>query len=168
MSMFGPPVQYAYVVDDPHAAADHWQHQFGAGPFIVRDHIAVTDVVYRGQPSSFDHTSAYGWWGSSMIELFCQHDDQPSAVTERFAPGETGLHHVACFVDDFDEALARATASGLTVSMTARAGSTDFGFVDDIAGRGHYWELYEGSEALRGFYEHVRSLHDQAGAEHRS
>ncbi len=160
--MFGPPVQFAYVVDDPRAAAAHWEQQFGAGPFIVREHIPGTDVVHRGRPSGFDHTSAYGWWGSTMIELFCQHDDRPSAVTERFAPGETGLHHVACFVDDFDQALVRADAAGLAIAMTARAGSTAFGFIDDVAKRGHYWEIYEGADALRSFYDHVRSVHEQA------
>lgn len=96
-----------------------------------------------------------------MIELFCQHDDAPSAVRERFAAGETGLHHVACFVDDYDAALARASAAGLTVAMTARAGTTNFAFVDDVAGRGHYWELYEGTAALHGFYDHIRSLHER-------
>lgn len=98
-----------------------------------------------------------------MIELFCQHDDAPSAVRERFAENETGLHHVACFVDDYIAALEQAAAAGLTVAMTARAGTTDFAFVDDVAARGHYWELYEGTDALQGFYDHVRSLHeDQA------
>jgi catechol 2,3-dioxygenase-like lactoylglutathione lyase family enzyme len=158
--MFGPPVQIAYVVDDPHRAAARWEQSFGAGPFIVREHIPVVDVVHRGTPSSFDHTSAYGWWGSTMIELFCQHDRRPSAVSERFGPGESGLHHIACFVDDFDEALKRATAAGLDVAMTARAGNTEFAFIDDVATRGHYWELYEGSDALRAFYDHVRSLHE--------
>ena len=156
--MFGPPVQIAYVVDDPQRAADEWESR-GAGPFIVREHIPVTDVVHRGTPSAFDHTSAYGWWGSVMIELFCQHNPSPSAVTERFGPGEGGLHHVACMVDDLSSALAQATAEGLDVAMTARAGSTEFVFVDDLAASGHYWELYEGSDALRGFYAHVEELH---------
>ena len=159
--MFGPPVQLAYVVDDPHRAAHLWD-EAGAGPFVVRDHIPVTDVVHRGTPSTFDHTSAYGWWGSVMIELFCQHDDAPSAVTERFAAGEGGLHHVACIVDDLPAALERADIAGLEISMSARAGTTEFVFVDDVAGRGHYWELYEGSEPLRGFYAHVEQLHRDA------
>jgi Glyoxalase/Bleomycin resistance protein/Dioxygenase superfamily len=163
--MFGPPVQFAYVVDEPVRAAAHWEQQFGAGPFIVNEHIPVVDVVHRGVPSTFDHTSAYGWWGSTMIELFCQHDDEPSAVRERFAPGETGLHHVACFVDDYDAALQRASNAGLDIAMTARAGRTDFAFVDDVAARGHYWELYEGTEALRGFYDHVRTLHQRHKSE---
>lgn len=162
--MFGPTVQIAYVVDDPHLAAAAWERR-GAGPFVIRDHIEVTEVVHRGEPSSFDHTSAYGWWGSTMIELFCQHDDEPTAVTERFGrrgpDGRRagGLHHVACFVESFDTSIDSAARLGLEVAMTARAGSTRFAFVDDVARHGHYWEIYEGSEALRGFYDHVETLH---------
>ncbi len=156
--MFGAPVQLAYVVDDPRAAAMRWERA-GAGPFVLAEHIAVTDVVHRGRPSTFDHTSAYGWWGSTMIELLCQHDDAPSAVTERFAPGESGLHHVACFVDDLGAALRSAAALGLATAMTARAGRTEFAFVDDVDRAGHYWELYEPSDHLLAFYDDVRSRH---------
>ena len=88
--MFGPVVQIAYVVPDPEAAAREWHERHGAGPFFLRHHIPVTDVMHRGHPSSFDHTSAYGWLGGVMIELFTQHDRSPSAVTERFAEGESG------------------------------------------------------------------------------
>jgi hypothetical protein len=155
-ALFDPVVQIAYYVDDPAAAAQEWATERGAGPFFLRRHIPVTDVTHRGAASSFDHTSAYGWWGDIMVELFTQHDDAPSAVRERFASGETGLHHLACFVDEIHAALARCEAAGLTVAQTAYAGTTLFAFVDDVTRHGHYWELYEGSERLRGFYAMVR------------
>jgi hypothetical protein len=159
--IFGPPVQIAYVVNDPERAAHRWAAELGAGPFFLAEHIAVTDVVHRGRPSTFDHTSAYGWWGATMIELFTQHDDAPSAVRDRFARDVEGLHHVACFVDHLDEALARADHAGLPTAMTARAGDTRFAFVDDLVGRGHFWELYEPSEQLGAFYAMVRSAHQR-------
>ena len=159
-TMFGPVVQVAYVVDDPRLAAQRWVQRHGAGPFFVRDHIPVTDVVHRGQPSTFDHTSAYGWMpgpgGGLMIELFVQHDRSPSAVTERFATGDTGLHHLACFADSVPDSVRRAAAAGLELSMTARAGETTFVFVDDVAASGHYLELYEPTAGLVGFYDMVR------------
>ena len=155
-ALFDPVVQVAYYVTDPDEAARTWAVERGAGPFFLRPHISVTDVTYRGQVSSFDHTSAYGWWGDVMIELFTQHDDAPSAVRERYAQGETGLHHLACFVDDIHAALARVEHAGLAVAQTAMAGATLFAFVDDVERNGHYWELYEGNERLRGFYQFVR------------
>ena len=61
--VFGPTVQIAYVVTDPERAAHDWQRRHGAGPFFFREHIPVTDVMHRGVPSTFDHSSAYGWCG---------------------------------------------------------------------------------------------------------
>lgn len=159
-SLFGPVVQVAYVVDDPRLAAARWADRHGAGPFFVRDHITVTDVVHRGQPSVFDHTSAYGWMlgpgGGVMIELFVQHDRAPSAVTERFAERQTGLHHLACFADSVAGSIERAETVGLSLSQSAMAGSTRFVFIDDVADSGHYWELYEPTANLLGFYDKVR------------
>jgi catechol 2,3-dioxygenase-like lactoylglutathione lyase family enzyme len=155
--LFDPVVQVAYYVPDPAAAATAWASERGAGPFFLRPHIEVHDVTYRGTASHFDHTSAYGWWGDVMVELFTQHDDAPSAARERFAAHESGLHHLACFVDDIHAALDRCTAAGLVVAQTAYAGQTLFAFVDDVTRHGHYWELYEGNDRLRGFYSFVRS-----------
>jgi hypothetical protein len=152
----GPPVQLAYVVDDPAAAARRWAEEVGAGPFFLAPHIRVTDVVHRGRPSTFDHTSAYGWWGGLMVELLCQHDDGPSAVHDRFGPGETGLHHVAHLVPSLADALEACSAAGLAVAQSARAGDTTFVFVDALASRGHFLELYEASDRLRGFYAMVQ------------
>jgi Glyoxalase/Bleomycin resistance protein/Dioxygenase superfamily len=156
-SVFGPVVQIAYVVTDPERSASAWQHRHGAGPFFFREHIAVTDVIHRGKPSNFDHSSAYGWCGDVMIELFLQHDRSPTAVTERFEDGGTGLHHVACFVPDLDAALAGTEALGMSVATTARSGTTRFAFIDDRETSGHYWELYEPTEHLIGFYAAVRN-----------
>jgi hypothetical protein len=158
--VFGPVVQIAYVVPDPEVAAHQWHERHGAGPFFLRRHIPVDGVVHRGQPSSFDHSSAYGWLGGVMIELFTQHDRAPSAVTEHFAEGDGGLHHLACIVDDLDVALADATARGLTVATTLMAGTLPFAFVDDVAGSGHYWELYPGVPRLLDFYAMVRAAHE--------
>jgi hypothetical protein len=161
---FGPVVQLAYIVDDPADAAAQWAERFGAGPFFLAEHIAVTDVVHRGVPSAFDHTSAYGWLSGPstgmMIELFCQHDRLPSAVTEQFAEGETGLHHMAHFVDDVDEALRIGESFGWSTSMIAHAGQTVFAFIDARPTLGHYLEVYVGSPGLRGFYDMVRTAHE--------
>jgi hypothetical protein len=153
---FGPPVQLAYLVDDPESAARGWESQFGAGPFEVHHHIPVDNVSAGGRPATFDHSSAFGWWGTTMIELICIHE-APARLTAR-----PGLHHVACFVDDLDDALDAASAVGLPTALTAQAGSTTFAFVNDIAQRGHFWELYEPSERLVAFYRAVEQRHRKA------
>jgi hypothetical protein len=110
----------------------------------------------RGRPGTFDHTSAYGQWGPLMLELVEDHSVGPSPIRDVYAPGETGLHHLAFFVDLVDEALKWLLASGLELAMSARtAAGTEFHFVDARATHGHMLELYAPSERVRAFYAKV-------------
>lgn len=154
--MLGKPVQLAYAVADIHLAARQWVEQFGAGPFFIRSHIPVTDVVYRNQPATFDHSSAYGQWGDIMVELVQDHGTAPSVVRERFGPTESGLHHVAFMVDDLDAATAQCAALGFALAISARSSTTRFHFIDSVATLGHMIELYQRSERLLAFYAIVR------------
>ncbi len=152
----GPPVQVAYVVADVFEAARRWVADWGAGPFVVREHIPVVDVVYRGQPAVFDHSSAYGQWGNLMVELVQDHGTGPSAVRDMYAPHESGLHHLAFFVDDIDATTARLVAAGYPLAMSATSvGGVRFHFIDAIASHGHMLELYEPTDHLRAFYARV-------------
>lgn len=152
----GPPVQLAYVVDDVWPAAAEFSARFGAGPFFVNEHIPCTDVVHRGRPATFDHSSAYGQWGTVMVELVMQHDDEPSAIRDVFARGETGLHHLAYFVDDLADTARRLEAQGYPQAQIATAGGgTRFAFHDAVATLGHMFELYEPNDRLLGFYAMV-------------
>ncbi|HSN72231.1 MAG TPA: hypothetical protein VLT59_12020 [Steroidobacteraceae bacterium] len=83
----GGPVQLAYCVDDPAAAAAEAAERFGWGPFFLLEHIALEWSRYRGQPAPFDHTSAYGQAGEVMIEFITQHNHAPSAVRDQYARG---------------------------------------------------------------------------------
>ncbi len=157
MFKLGPPVQIAYAVNDAHQAADQWAKDFGAGPFFIAEHIPVTNVIHRGKPGVFDHTSAYGQWGNIMVELVQDHGDGPSAIRDLYAPGETGLHHVAYFVDDLDTATTELAERGFPLAMSAQArGTTRFHFIDAVSQMGHFLELYEPSSALQSFYQKVR------------
>jgi hypothetical protein len=157
-ALLGAPVQIAYVVPDIAAAARQWAEQFGAGPFLLNRHIAVADVVHRGQPGAFDHSSAYGQWGDLMVELVHDHGTGPSVVRERFALHESGLHHMAYMVDHLDSAVEALAAAGYPVAMSAATASgTRFVFVDAVASHGHYFELYQRSERLAAFYDLVRN-----------
>ena len=153
----GPPVQLAWVVADVDVAAADFAERYGAGPFVVARHIEVVDVVHRGVPGRFDHSSAYGQWGELMVELVQQHGDDPSPVTEH--GGGPQLHHVAHLVDDLGAALVRCGDAGLATALTARtAGGLAFAFVDARPVLGHFLELYEPGDALVAFYARVRAL----------
>jgi len=155
----GPPVQIAYAVPDAAAAAVQWADDFGAGPFLLRRHIELAEVTYRGTPGVFDHTSAYGQWGDVMVELVQDHTVGPSVVRDQFPDGGSGLHHLAHFVDDLDGTVAALVASGYELAMSARtSGGLEFHFVDARRTHGHFFELYRGTERMRGFYASIAAL----------
>jgi Glyoxalase/Bleomycin resistance protein/Dioxygenase superfamily len=149
--VFGGPVQIAYAVDDVTEAARRWSER-GVGPFFVIEHIDVHNVRVDGAASAFDHSSAYAQWGSVMVELICQH----GSIGERIV-GTSGIHHVACFVENFERAAARLTAAGLDEVLYAEtATGMPFAFHDGRTEWGHFIEIYERTDRLGRFYDMVR------------
>jgi hypothetical protein len=153
----GSAVQVAYHVPDPERAAADFGARFGWGPFFYLEHIPLSRCLYRGVPSEFDHSSAYGQAGELMVELITQHDDRPSVLRERFAAGEVGMHHVAHFVASLEAALREAQEAGFAVALEAEtATGTAFAMIDTCAALGHLTELYESRDDLARFYRYVR------------
>lgn len=150
--MISGPVQMAYAVDDVREAAVGWA-PIGAGPFFVMDHIELGATRINGVEATFDHSSAYGWWGDVMFELICQHDTPGS---DRIV-GSGGLHHVAHFVDDLDAVSSALIRDGHAEVLRAEtSGGMGFAFHDGGVSRGHLIEVYEGVPRLRAFYDMVR------------
>lgn len=149
--MLGGPVQIAYAVDDVIAAAQQWSIR-GAGPFFVREHIDVHNVRVRGEPATFDHSSAYGQWGAVMVELIHQHDAGADPVV-----GRTGIHHMAFFVERFGGAADVLRADGYDEVLYAETSTgMPFAFHDARSDRGHLIEIYERTGPLDRFYRMVR------------
>jgi hypothetical protein len=154
-------VQIAYHVPDPTAAAANFSELFGWGPFFLFEHIPLSSCLYRGRPTSFDHTSAYGQAGEMMIELITQHDDTPSVLREHHARDSVGIHHVAHFVRNLDDSLDQARLASIDVAMDAcTATGTRFVMLDTTRELGHMIELYEGVGDLLKFYRFVRRAAD--------
>ncbi len=145
------PVQLAYAVPDVREAAAGWA-PLGVGPFFVRDHIELGATRINGVDATFDHSSAYGWWGDVMFELICQHDSGGEMIVPT-----SGLHHVAHFVDDLDAVSAGLVRDGHAEVLHAETSAgMAFAFHDGGAARGHLIEIYEPVPALRKFYDMVR------------
>jgi catechol 2,3-dioxygenase-like lactoylglutathione lyase family enzyme len=146
-------IQNAYYVADIDAAIDRYHRLWGLGPFLVRRHIALPSVTYRGQPVALDISAAYVQAGPIMVELVTQHDDSPSAFREMFAPGEEGFHHVAVIPDDYDRVLAEYASAGFTVVTELRTASgRGAAYVDARPMLGHFVEVYWPSEGLNALY----------------
>ena len=157
MRPLGPIVQVAYFVPDAREAAQRMVASHGAGPFHVIDRIELEWGELRGEPCDFLHTSAYGQWGDLMMELVQQDVEGPSPFREMYAPGESGIHHVATMVDDLAQTYDQLAAAGVEVAAKAMTKTgTEFAFVDTLAHQGHFTEIYERGPGLLRFYEMVR------------
>jgi hypothetical protein len=158
----GRIVQVAYAVDDVDAAARSFAERIGAGPFFVRHHIELAEVAHAGEPAEFDHSSAYGQWGSVQVELVHVHTARPAELAE-IVLRPPGIHHVAWFVADFDAEQRRLAGLGWPEVLDARtAGGLRFAFHDARAQLGHLVELYEPTERLLAFYATVAAAARQA------
>jgi hypothetical protein len=146
-------VQNAYYVCDLDEAIDRYHRLLGIGPFIVRRHIALDRVLYRGAPSSLDISAAHVQAGAVQIELVTQHCPSPSTFRDRFAMGEEGLHHVALLPEDHGAMVAHYEACGfaaVTDLVTAELrGAT---YMDTATALGHAVEVYRVNQSLLDFY----------------
>lgn len=154
----GPARQIAYFVPDAVEAAKRHHRIYGSGPYYVVPNIPLSSCFYYGEPSHFDHTSAYGQWGEVMIEFVQQNSSERSCFTDLYPDGKQGLHHVALIVDDLKEAMRGFEEAGHPAALYAEvAPGQGFAMMDCVAELGHFIELYEPTETLLGVYDIVRS-----------
>jgi len=147
----GKVVQVCYVVEDLDAAIDAWVAAIGAGPFFVNKDIHLP-VQHRGQESFFHVGAAHGQAGLLQIELIQILGKHPSVWTELFPDGGSGTHHIALFVDDLDQAIARYTEAGYPLVVRGMVSTVGFAHMDTRASLGFFTELYQESEVIRSIY----------------
>jgi len=142
--LFGPIRQLGFVVDDIDAAMRHWAEVLQVGPWFLADRVPVQEFRYQGKPSPIEVSVALANSGPLQVELIQQRNDAPSMYHDFRAAGRTGLQHVAYWTEDFDAALARATAHGLKVAMSGRVGERGrYVYFDAEAHPGSVVELSE-------------------------
>ncbi|QXQ07702.1 VOC family protein [Sphingosinicellaceae bacterium] len=153
-----PIRQIAYFVPDVRAAAARHHALLGSGPYFLLENIALTRCEYRGRPATLDHSSAYGQWGTLMIEFCQQNNAGPSVFHDLYPDGGEGLHHVALMVDDLGTAMREFEAAGHPAALYAELASGNaYAMMDCTRDYGHFVELYEASQGLLAFYETVRA-----------
>ncbi len=149
-------IQDAYYVRDLDAAINGWHAMWGIGPFLVRRHIALPEVRYRGQPSELDISAAYVQAGPIMVELVTQHCESPSAFREMYTREQQGFHHVAVLPDDYERVLNDYARAGYPVVTELRTASgRGAAYVDARALLGHFVEIYRPSDGLTALYRDV-------------
>ncbi len=146
--------QIAYVVDDLDAAIARWVEVVRAGPFFRIDGASIADVRYRGQSVQADLSLAIGNSGGVQIELIAPHGEAPSIYRER----GPGVHHLAYLARDFEGESQRLAALGHPVAWALTLpGLCRVNYHDTLATFGHFIEVWESTEAMRGLIEMVEA-----------
>jgi hypothetical protein len=158
---FGVParavMQVAYVVEDIEREMDRWSRELGVGPFFYIRHFPLSEVKYRGEPSTLDVDVALAFSGSMCFELVRQNDKARSVFRDVLDARGPGFHHWAFWTHHFDSDLRRHESSGRRVAATGVAGvGARTAFVDTFATLGGMIELIEITPKVEEFFAMVR------------
>jgi len=146
--------QIAYIVEDLDGAIMRWVELVGAGPFFRFDATRVADVRYRGQPTELEVSLALGNSGGVQIELIAPRGAGPSIYREL----PRGVHHLAVLARDFEADSARLDRLGHPIAFALTLpGVCRVHYHDTLAVFGHFLELWENTERMRGLLETIEN-----------
>jgi Glyoxalase/Bleomycin resistance protein/Dioxygenase superfamily len=145
-----------YVVNDLRVGVEQFSATTGAGPFFAIEHLIFEEVTYRGGPAVYDHSSAFGQWGSIMVELTQVHDAQPAGLRDALSSPGAGIGHVGWLADSLEDEIARLQTNGLTVFHTGRIDPVSAVWLEGGDLFGHPIEVLQRRDELLGFYAMLR------------
>jgi hypothetical protein len=146
--------QIAYVVDDLDSAIADWVELVRAGPFFRIDDARIEDMRYRGAPAAAALSLAVGNSGGVQIELIQLRDAAPSIYREL----PRGVHHLAMLAHDFEAESARLERLGAPLAWALTLpGVCRVHYHDALTRFGHFLELWESTDAMRGLLEMVEA-----------
>jgi len=109
----GKQMQLGFIVRDLDEALRVFTEDFKVGPFIIiEEALGDRRFVHRGKESPLQMSLALSYHGSTQIEFITQTNDAPSPYTEFLAEGREGLHHIAFYPDDYEQACKDLVAAG--------------------------------------------------------
>jgi catechol 2,3-dioxygenase-like lactoylglutathione lyase family enzyme len=121
--LFGGIRQNGYVVPDIEAGVQYWVRYLGVAPWVIFEHVPVTNYTCDGVSYDLDMTIALAHVGDLQIELIEQHNDVPSLYREFLQQcPQGGLQHLGFWPDDMDAAIAEAEARGWVLGHGGQIG----------------------------------------------
>lgn len=156
MNLDRPVSHLGYAVSDIEAAVQHWSSTLGAGPFFLVPHIEFEVVTHHGEPAVFEHSAAFGQWGSIVIELMQIENTSPPALTRMLMPGPLPVvNHVAYLSDTYEQDSADLAAAGYELMMFAKSGEMEIRWHDTQAALGHTIEIHRDCDFINGAFRRI-------------
>jgi hypothetical protein len=129
------------------------------GPFFYFDDVVYENAIYRGEPwQPLKFHAAIAQAGDMQIELIEQLEEGPSMFRELVPPGESRLHHMSTYTDDFDGDLAHYRKNGAEVVFSGLMKGTPVCWLDTTATLGFLTELITANPLK----EHVFAMFKEA------
>jgi catechol 2,3-dioxygenase-like lactoylglutathione lyase family enzyme len=145
-----------FLVPDLPAAIDTWVTVYGAGPFYLLEHVTYDECTSGGSPAVYDHSAAFGQWGTVPVELQQPHDVRPASLARPLtADGRTAVNHVGVTVGDPAAESARLESLGFALSLYARLGEVEFFLHDATEAFGYCIEVITAKPELDAFWETI-------------
>jgi methylmalonyl-CoA/ethylmalonyl-CoA epimerase len=137
-------LQIGVVVKDLQEAMERYWNIFGIGPWNIYtfEPPFVSNTTLRGKPSPYTMRLALTQVGNIQWELI-QPLDGPSVYKEFLEQKGGGLHHVACDVGDYDQAIADLEKHGIGVAMSGSTPVDTFAQMDTEKKLGTGIEIYK-------------------------
>ncbi|MBC8228779.1 VOC family protein [bacterium] len=122
--------QVGVVVNDLKKSMEYYWNTFGIGPFAIYtfEPPLVTDMMIRSKPVEYRMKIALANMGSIQLELI-----QPlsaSIYTEFLNERGEGIHHIGCFVDNLNEAVAMVKKQGISVIQSGNFPGGGYAYLD--------------------------------------
>jgi hypothetical protein len=135
-------MQICWVVPDLHRAIEHWARQAGVGPFFYFDDVRYENAVYRGKPwKPVKFHAAIAQAGEMQIELVSQLEEGPSMFRELVPAGQSGLHHMSTYTDNFDADLEHYRKAGAEIVFSGLMKGAPVCWLDTASTLGFMTEL---------------------------
>lgn len=124
-TILGSPVHHiGYAVESIPAAVD-FLTRFGAGPFLLMEHIRIPILRNARGPITWDHSAAFGQWGHVAVELQEVHKLEPADALGASYQRTSGINHVAYVTNDLAAERSRLESLGLELLFEASNGPHD-------------------------------------------
>jgi 4-hydroxyphenylpyruvate dioxygenase-like putative hemolysin len=137
-------LQIGIVVKDLQKAMELYWEVFGIGPWHIMTFQppALTNTKVRGKPEPYTMKLAIAHAGNIQWELI-QPLSGNSIYREFLDQKGGGLHHIACDVGDYDQAIALMQKHGIGILMSGQMPTDSFAYMETEKYIGAIIEIYK-------------------------
>jgi methylmalonyl-CoA/ethylmalonyl-CoA epimerase len=137
-------LQICVVVKDLQKAMERYWEIFGIGPWQIYTFAPpnLTEPTIGGKPEPYTMRLAVAQVGAVQWELI-QPLTGPSIYAEFLEKHGEGLHHVACAVEDYDQAVAALEKQGIGILMGGTWKGATYAYMDTEQAIGAILEIYK-------------------------